>query len=390
MSFVDFRHGSLEYRLTDVLVCQRGVMLPELTAAQATAVLRAALGGALPVLATRVRGVFSDIDGGRAKAPILQPFELADRIGDRIERGRMTLIAYEPVTEIVDRVDDPPVVPPYAPTVLERAERVVTGLIDVPAAEFGDDAVESFLELKKALTESPALIVTMVVVFAGWIASQAAPPVGLVIDAALLGFAIYSLGMQAFDWFERLAGLVGDIASAKTDADFRACSSLLAKLIVQIGLAVFISLLLRAAGRKISKSSAKKEPELRTAPPKALPPKPAPPPPPPPPPPKPAIPLNPGIKLTPKGMKHVTDRHTDSGIAKFAAKSKFDKGEDLEALIKQTTQHPMAQQANGNFTRTVDMGRSIGIDRATGQPTNIMTVVTKPDGTLVTAFPGYP
>ena len=100
--------------------------------------------------------------------------------------------------------------------------------------------------------------------------------------------------------------------------------------------------------------------------------------------------LNPPINVTPKGLEHVIERHTHSGIAKYAGKSKFNAGEDVVDLIRSGTQQPMVQQANGNFARTFDMGRSIGVDRTTNQATSVMTVITKPDGTLVTAFPGTP
>jgi hypothetical protein len=100
--------------------------------------------------------------------------------------------------------------------------------------------------------------------------------------------------------------------------------------------------------------------------------------------------LNPSIDITDKGMQHVIDRHTINDIAKYADKSKFNTGEDLKELITSGTQQPMTRQANGNFARTWDTGRSIGVDRATGRQTSTMTVITKPDGSLVTAFPGNP
>lgn len=100
--------------------------------------------------------------------------------------------------------------------------------------------------------------------------------------------------------------------------------------------------------------------------------------------------LNPPIEVTPGGMQHVLDRHTVNNIAKYVGKSKFNPGEDIAKLIEQATQQPMVPQANGNFARTFDVGRSIGVDRATGQATSTMTVITRPNGTLVTAFPGKP
>ena len=99
--------------------------------------------------------------------------------------------------------------------------------------------------------------------------------------------------------------------------------------------------------------------------------------------------LNPPIKVAEKGLQHVVERHTVNDIAKFAGKSKFNPGEDLTTLIQRGTQQPMVPQGN-RFVRTFDAGRTIGLDRATGQQTSIMTVVTEADGTLVTAFPGVP
>lgn len=100
--------------------------------------------------------------------------------------------------------------------------------------------------------------------------------------------------------------------------------------------------------------------------------------------------LNGPIRITEKGMAHVVERHTVNDIAKFAGKSKFNEGENLSALINSGTQQRMIQQANGNFARTWDAGRSIGIDRVTGQQTSVMTVITRPNGELITAFPGGP
>jgi hypothetical protein len=44
---------------------------------------------------------------------------------------------------------------------------------------------------------------------------------------------------------------------------------------------------------------------------------------------------------------------------------------------------------SGNYIRTVDMGRTVGIDaKSGGQPTNFMTVITDSKGNLVNTFPG--
>ncbi|HLP68036.1 MAG TPA: hypothetical protein VK181_11010, partial [Rhizobium sp.] len=100
--------------------------------------------------------------------------------------------------------------------------------------------------------------------------------------------------------------------------------------------------------------------------------------------------LNGPIRITEKGIAHVIERHTVNDIAKFAGKSKFNEAEDLTSLINSGVQQRMVRQANGNFSRTWDVGRPIGFDRVTGQQTSVMTVVTRPSGELITAFPGRP
>jgi len=98
---------------------------------------------------------------------------------------------------------------------------------------------------------------------------------------------------------------------------------------------------------------------------------------------------NNSIKITPRGLKHVLDRHIPSG-ALSSGKSLFSSGEDVSALISEAETVPPTRQAGGNFQRIVNAGKTIGIDRATGQPTNIYTVITNAAGELVTAFPGSP
>lgn len=102
------------------------------------------------------------------------------------------------------------------------------------------------------------------------------------------------------------------------------------------------------------------------------------------------IPVNPPIRITPRGLQHVTERHTIPGLPQYAGKSKFNIGENIVRLIQEGTQQPMVRQPNGNFARTFDVGRLVGVDRTTGRQTSIMTIITRADGTLVTAFPGRP
>jgi RHS repeat-associated protein len=96
------------------------------------------------------------------------------------------------------------------------------------------------------------------------------------------------------------------------------------------------------------------------------------------------------IIITEDGLAHVIQRHTINNIAKFANKSKFLPGEDIVKLVLGASGAPMLAQASGNFARVIDAGRAIGIDRATGLPTSIYTVITTVENVLVTAFPGMP
>jgi len=95
------------------------------------------------------------------------------------------------------------------------------------------------------------------------------------------------------------------------------------------------------------------------------------------------------IAISEARLAHVYERHAVGGPARFAGKSKFNPGEDIVGLIRLGARQPTVRQANGRYLRTFDVGRTIGIDRNTGQSTSIMTIITDGDN-LWTAFPGRP
>jgi RHS repeat-associated protein len=95
------------------------------------------------------------------------------------------------------------------------------------------------------------------------------------------------------------------------------------------------------------------------------------------------------INVTKAGLEHVLERHAAGG-AKTLGKSLFNAGEDIQGLIKAAESTAPVKQAGGNLERVVDAGRTIGTDRAVGGSTSTYTVITKPNGNLVTAFPGKP
>jgi len=96
------------------------------------------------------------------------------------------------------------------------------------------------------------------------------------------------------------------------------------------------------------------------------------------------------INITPEGLAHAPRRHSVNRYTKYAGKSKFDVGIDVAALIKQAEQEPAHRQADGSFARTVDIGHEIGVDRASGRRSSLLTVITRANGDLITAFPGQP
>ena len=95
------------------------------------------------------------------------------------------------------------------------------------------------------------------------------------------------------------------------------------------------------------------------------------------------------INITSRGLAHVLDRHVAGG-ARTAGKSLFGSNENIAALVKGANSAQRVQQAGGNFERVVDAGRVIGVDRATGNPTSVYTVITNAGDELITAFPGRP
>jgi RHS repeat-associated protein len=96
------------------------------------------------------------------------------------------------------------------------------------------------------------------------------------------------------------------------------------------------------------------------------------------------------IRLTGKGLQHVFERHVASEAGSVVGKSVFAENVTITRLIADADGVAPVLQANGNLARTVNAGRTIGIDRLTGSATSTYTVITRATGELVTAFPGTP
>lgn len=96
----------------------------------------------------------------------------------------------------------------------------------------------------------------------------------------------------------------------------------------------------------------------------------------------------PRIQITPKGLRKIADAHLFGG-SRLGGRSQFWDQEDPTDLINAAQNvMPMQDPDTGNWVYTVNAGRSIGVDRTTGLPTDMYTVVTNSNGHLVTAYPG--
>jgi RHS repeat-associated protein len=98
---------------------------------------------------------------------------------------------------------------------------------------------------------------------------------------------------------------------------------------------------------------------------------------------------NVGIAVTRRGAAHVMARHFPGG-ARTAGKSIFNAAENLVDLVRGAEGVAPVRQAGGNFQRVVTAGREVGVDRASGNATNVYTVITNMANELVTMFPGTP
>jgi RHS repeat-associated protein len=90
-------------------------------------------------------------------------------------------------------------------------------------------------------------------------------------------------------------------------------------------------------------------------------------------------------------VAHVLDRHTVGGKDNTAKKGTFTAGIDVIGLILAASSHPAVKQKTGsNYERIIDAGMTVGWDVKTNGPTSTYTVITRPDNSLKTAFPGRP
>lgn len=93
------------------------------------------------------------------------------------------------------------------------------------------------------------------------------------------------------------------------------------------------------------------------------------------------------LHLGARARRHILSEHFPGG-RRTAGKSLFNKGEDLDALIRLAEAAPAKRERNGRDKRVADAGRAIGTNDRTGRPVTTVVVIAEPDGEVVTAYPG--
>ncbi|MEZ4103837.1 MAG: RHS repeat-associated core domain-containing protein [Candidatus Paceibacterota bacterium] len=97
------------------------------------------------------------------------------------------------------------------------------------------------------------------------------------------------------------------------------------------------------------------------------------------------------VSISQSRKNHVLNRHTIGGSEFSLGKdSYFNNADEITSLIKSVNGQKGVLQKNGNIVRSVELDRSIGYDAVSGKGTNVVTVVTRKNGDLVTAHPGKP
>jgi RHS repeat-associated protein len=96
------------------------------------------------------------------------------------------------------------------------------------------------------------------------------------------------------------------------------------------------------------------------------------------------------IHASERAYGHIRDEHFNGDPERS---SQFNEGEDIEALIESILENAIASAQNPVGHEWLIVGQAdhiVGIDKWTGEATDIYTVVTDADGNLRTAYPGTP
>jgi hypothetical protein len=241
------------YLLTSVTALTRKTHLTLVPADRAARVVSDAMLCNVGV-ANAIASTFGTFDGGTCSAKV--PVQATpERVANLLARHRLLLIDLGPPVPRVDTIVSGPRPDEIAELPMsDKALRVVRAMTELPVEDwrvaFGDAGIEALNSLKE-----PQTLATLAFVFAIWAFAQT-NPAGWIMDAALIGIAVVSLGLQIFGWIGQLEDCLTAIATIKTPEDEKQAAKALLKVIGRLGIDVLITLLTRAAGKTV-KATAK-------------------------------------------------------------------------------------------------------------------------------------
>ena len=93
------------------------------------------------------------------------------------------------------------------------------------------------------------------------------------------------------------------------------------------------------------------------------------------------------LNLSPRAEAHVREGHFPGG-KRSRGKSLFLPDADLTRLLKAAAKTKPRRQPNGRDKRVTGAGQAIGTDGRSGKPVRTCVVISEPDGTVVTMYPG--
>jgi hypothetical protein len=94
------------------------------------------------------------------------------------------------------------------------------------------------------------------------------------------------------------------------------------------------------------------------------------------------------LLLTAERLNHIEKNH--GWVPLDLPKSLFFPGTDIQQLIRQAEGLPKIPQKGGKFAQIARAKEFIGLDRQTGMPTKIYTVISDARGKVITEHPGLP
>lgn len=135
--------------------------------------------------------------------------------------------------------------PPIPGDPVERLILIVQGLADLKV----DDVGAKMWEKVKGLTEG-RVIAALTTAFTAFVMAQLTGPAALLLDSALLGYGLYSLGTGIFQFAEDLHDWWDRVTTARTREDLKKLSIALALILAVFAIERIVALLTRGGKKK--------------------------------------------------------------------------------------------------------------------------------------------